>query len=181
MLQLLITVMAIVNLIAFLGAGLFFFKKPARPNKNFILLNFFGLAAIASHIFYLLHTRNEHLFYYYVGAIISTISLILFWTTLFYTKSQSMSFAFNNSNFPKKIFTFGPYKFVRHPFYTSYILAWFANPIIHGHLWTFIFLLILTFLYTKAAIDEEKYFLNSEFKNEYKDYIKSTGFFMIKF
>jgi protein-S-isoprenylcysteine O-methyltransferase Ste14 len=69
----------------------------------------------------------------------------------------------------------GPYKFVRHPLYSSYIILFIAFPLLTMNLLTMLCLpgIIGYYLLIK---DEEKLLLK-HFGNEYQNYIEQTGRF----
>lgn len=80
---------------------------------------------------------------------------------------------------PKEIVTWGSYKYIRHPFYTSFILGWIAGIAIVPH-WIILALALysgLMLLYT--AKKEELRLSNQEgpLGIEYKAYLKRTGRF----
>ena len=81
---------------------------------------------------------------------------------------------------PQHIVTFGAYEKIRHPFYSSFIIALTGALLYCPHWGT-----LLTFLYgimilTRTAKQEEKNFLSSAFSEEYANYIKRTGRFFPK-
>jgi len=78
---------------------------------------------------------------------------------------------------PKHIVTYGPYRWVRHPFYVSFLLALIGLCINYPHPVT-----ILALLYGYVALNgtarrEEKRLCVSEFGDEYAAYMKRTGRF----
>ena len=88
-----------------------------------------------------------------------------------------MAFAGNR---PDHVFRSGPYAYIRHPFYTSYLLFWLGSAIAA---WSFIMLsifLALTAVYTVAARGEERDFSRSALRDEYAMFRKATGFFWPK-
>ncbi len=72
----------------------------------------------------------------------------------------------------------GPYRWVRPPFYLSYILAWlgafFAVPV----LFTFLPIPVMTLLYARTAKSEEEALLNSRLGEQYASYMARTGRFL---
>ena len=80
-----------------------------------------------------------------------------------------------------ELITFGPYAHVRHPFYTSFILAMIASLLAFPHVAVFALL-----VYTFAALDitarrEEKNLSASEFGADYLAYIGVSGRFFPRF
>jgi protein-S-isoprenylcysteine O-methyltransferase Ste14 len=76
--------------------------------------------------------------------------------------------------------TSGPYRFIRHPFYTAYSLAWIGGTVATGCWWLFISFLVMGPIYYKAAKEEERLWLQSRDVKQYESYIGKTGMFIIK-
>ncbi len=80
---------------------------------------------------------------------------------------------------PQEIVTWGSYKYIRHPFYSSFILCWLSSIAIAPH-WSIFALAIYSFiLLIYTANKEEIRLSNQEGKLglEYKVYLKRTGRF----
>ena len=108
----------------------------------------------------------------WIGVIIGFISLFLIWwvhSTLGREFSKALTIQEQH-----KMVTDGPYRRVRHPMYTAfliYCLTWF---LIAGHLLFFIaFLLLLLFIIARMPKEEEM--LVAQFGDEYKEYMNRTG------
>ncbi len=87
-----------------------------------------------------------------------------------------LDFAMSNRT-PFQLVTRGPYRHVRHPFYTSYRLAWVASLVQVQDWISFGIFWMMLAIYLKSAISEEKSFKNSQFKLEYLEYTNRTGMF----
>jgi protein-S-isoprenylcysteine O-methyltransferase Ste14 len=106
------------------------------------------------------------------------ISLFIFWSAIFSNKIHKLNYAFcppNALNFK------GPYRFVRHPLYVSYVLTWVGATIASGIYSTLLFILPLMIYYYKAAKKEEASFLNGTLRDPYQAYCNSVGMFLPKF
>lgn len=80
---------------------------------------------------------------------------------------------------PQRAFvTSGPYRSIRHPIYTAYLVSLAAFGIYSGHWFLLIALALWTWLYTLAAKREESHFLQSEYGEEYSRYMLATGRFV---
>ncbi len=84
-------------------------------------------------------------------------------------------------NEPTVLFNTGPYRFVRHPFYSSYIMFWLACTLATTSLIVKVVTVLLIIIYSAAATQEQINFLKSAFKPQYEAYQKRTGFFWPKF
>ncbi len=78
------------------------------------------------------------------------------------------------------IITTGPWRFVRHPFYVSYILFWAGCAWGTRHMSSLVVLGTLAFIYGYSAIREERALRKSRLGDEYLAYSQSAGFFLPK-
>jgi protein-S-isoprenylcysteine O-methyltransferase Ste14 len=72
----------------------------------------------------------------------------------------------------------GPYRLVRHPIYTAYLLAWLAGPIIAGQPWLLLTTLWMLSFHYFAARQEEGMFAQTEMAADYAVYKSRTGMFL---
>ena len=90
--------------------------------------------------------------------------------------AKRLNFAFGD--FSGKIICSGPYRFMRHPFYTSYSLVWTASTLLFNSPVLWITLIYLIAFYLSSAMSEEKAILSSEMAGEYESYCKDTNMFI---
>jgi protein-S-isoprenylcysteine O-methyltransferase Ste14 len=76
---------------------------------------------------------------------------------------------------PAGIVTWGPYKYVRHPFYTSLTLAELAAFLSFPSLLTAVGLVYALLAFSLTARREERRLLQSAFGSEYRAYMEVTG------
>jgi len=100
--------------------------------------------------------------------------LLVFWWGIYTAKE--LNFAFGS--FSGKIITSGPFQFVRHPFYSSYILIWGASTFLFNSVSLWITLIYLVIFYFRSATSEEKSILESNKASEYISYSKDTNMFI---
>jgi protein-S-isoprenylcysteine O-methyltransferase Ste14 len=95
------------------------------------------------------------------------------------TLANRITAAFDTDQ-PAFLVTAGPYRFVRHPFYVSYIVCWAGSSLAANSsiLWTFC--LVLSASYIAAALMEEKKFKESTLAADYQSYSEKVGFFFPK-
>jgi protein-S-isoprenylcysteine O-methyltransferase Ste14 len=78
--------------------------------------------------------------------------------------------------------TYGPYRFIRHPIYTSYLLAVFAALCFCPQVGTLICAIYATLVLGRtAAIEEVRLSQSDEFGDEYVQYMKVSGRFLPPF
>jgi protein-S-isoprenylcysteine O-methyltransferase Ste14 len=78
---------------------------------------------------------------------------------------------------PKFLTRSGPYRLVRHPIYTAYLLAWLAGPVIAAQPWLLLTTLWMLCFFYYAARQEERLFAASSLGAEYAAYRRRTGMF----
>jgi protein-S-isoprenylcysteine O-methyltransferase Ste14 len=78
---------------------------------------------------------------------------------------------------PMHVVRSGPYRVVRHPFYTSYMLAYLAGLIATASPLLIPVIVCMGTLYTRAASGEEAKFAASALRDEYAVYRHRTGRF----
>ncbi len=104
------------------------------------------------------------------------LSLAIFWSAIRTVKIQRLDFAFSDKKPVFFIFS-GPYKFIRHPLYSSYTICWFATAFASGQIFMWVLAFGMFGIYLKAALYEESQFLTSDFKSQYLEYKNRTARF----
>jgi protein-S-isoprenylcysteine O-methyltransferase Ste14 len=79
---------------------------------------------------------------------------------------------------PEALCDRGPYAYVRHPIYTSYILAFLAVLVALPTLITLAAFVFNVALFTHAALSDERSLASGTFAAEYARYKKRTGMFL---
>ncbi len=92
------------------------------------------------------------------------------------TRAHRPEMAFSDAR-PATLFSAGPYRIVRHPFYSSYILFWLACSLATTSIVVGVITFTLIVAYTSAALQEQNFFLNSVRRPQYKAYQERTGLF----
>jgi protein-S-isoprenylcysteine O-methyltransferase Ste14 len=82
---------------------------------------------------------------------------------------------------PEELCEQGPYRFVRHPIYLSYMLAWLAAAVALPHWITATLLVGGTALFAHAARDDERTIAESPLAAGYAAYRSRVGMFWPKF
>jgi protein-S-isoprenylcysteine O-methyltransferase Ste14 len=72
----------------------------------------------------------------------------------------------------------GPYRLIRHPIYTSFLLAWLAGVFVSGQPWLLLSVLWMGLCYHLAARRKEEEYATSDLAEDYKDYLDDTGRFL---
>ncbi len=135
-----------------------------------IIASYGGIAA-----FVYLTLRDPHAVAARVAALaIFATSLTLFLWAAKTTRSERLRLAFDPGS-PGSVVRTGPYRYIRHPFYTSYILFWFGCMIATLHPVMLLFLVAFSAMNVTAAYREERSFETSPLTEEYAKYRKTAG------
>ena len=79
---------------------------------------------------------------------------------------------------PRSIVTYGAYKYVRHPFYSAFLLALAGTLVACPHPGTMVCLAYALLMLRHTARKEEYKLANSEFGEQYRSYLARTGRFL---
>ncbi|MCI5076870.1 isoprenylcysteine carboxylmethyltransferase family protein [Oricola sp.] len=112
-----------------------------------------------------------------VAVAISSAGALLFRWAVITTRDRGLYLACSG-RVPNGLVSSGPYKYVRHPFYLSYIIFWIGTCLVADSLVAYVLLFMLSGLYLKAASDEEKMIRQSERRVEYEEYAARTSFML---
>ena len=141
-----------------------------REVRLTIILSYLGIMA-----FVYLMLRDRHALTPLTAALtIFLVSLALFLWAVRATRSERLRLAFDPEQ-PRFLTRAGPYKYIRHPFYASYILFWLACTIATLHALVLIFLIAFSAVNLMAAYREEDAFERSPLFAEYRSYRKTAG------
>lgn len=109
--------------------------------------------------------------------VLCLVSLALFIWTVRTTRDAGFTLAFSGAQ-PSTVLMSGPFRYVRHPFYTSYLIFWFATCTATLGSLPWIGLLILLVCYATAARQEERIMSRGRLAAEYAGYASQTGMFL---
>jgi protein-S-isoprenylcysteine O-methyltransferase Ste14 len=92
------------------------------------------------------------------------------------SRRARLTLAFSR-DLPEALLDHGPYRYVRHPFYTSYTLYWLAGILATLTWWVVLPSILAIGLYVLAARKEERKFAASGLADAYSAYRARTGMF----
>jgi protein-S-isoprenylcysteine O-methyltransferase Ste14 len=161
-----------------------FFKKDGRFNLMwwltaapfvlctcFLILSFVGYLSRASGDESTLASMLE-----LVSVPFSVTSIALIFFTLG-THRIPIALWHQENDAPKHIVTYGAYRWIRHPFYTSFLLALFGALVYCPHWGTLAALVLAFVILNLTAAREERRLCGSQFGAEYEEYMQRTGRF----
>lgn len=111
-----------------------------------------------------------------VGLALLAGSFALFWAAIKASSAAGLLGAFDVAG-PSSLLQSGPYGYVRHPFYTSYIMLWWGWSIATWSIWAVVPAVATFVTYLAAARDEEQKFSRTDMADAYRAYMERTGRF----
>lgn len=153
-----------------------FFLKPTGDTAGMKVIRAFSTVTALLHLAAILVTPckpTQSL----VAAAMYASGLALFFWAISANRKRSLSAAFSQ-DLPSHLVTWGPYRMIRHPFYTAYLMAWTAGYLGTGRLWLLPTLAGMIIVYFTAALKEEDKFASSRLAEQYRTYQQCTGRFL---
>jgi protein-S-isoprenylcysteine O-methyltransferase Ste14 len=166
----------LLNHTVFILGGKLFFKSPAGllSIKRFISFALVYLASAAGSVYVLLRHPSRSGLKRFLALVLAGSSSALFAQSVAATRQQPLT-PINTTDQPQHLNRHGPYAYVRHPFYSSYILNFLAAAIGSDSPVGYLCLLVIAGVYMQAAKSEEAKFDNSNFATAYKEYKATTS------
>ena len=112
-----------------------------------------------------------------LGTALMLLSLAIFWWAVGTTRGRNLALAYSIDS-PASLVHDGPYRFVRHPFYLSYLCFWVAGVVATATSAFGVMFFLMLALYLRAALMEEAKFLGSPLENSYRQFQAETGMFL---
>jgi protein-S-isoprenylcysteine O-methyltransferase Ste14 len=138
-----------------------------------------SMLVIASAVFllFLVWRDDQPIGAMIAGVIVQLLSYGLFWSAISATRDAALLAAFTPLS-PHSLVTSGPYRVVRHPFYSSYLLFWVGLAICTWSVWALVPLVGMFVTYLQAAMDEERKFGQTALAKDYSQYMAKTARFI---
>ena len=92
------------------------------------------------------------------------------------TRRRPPTLAFTEDD-PQLLYAEGPYRWIRHPFYTAYLTFWVGAALATFWLPCVVAMFVLAAIYLTAARHEEAKFARSALSGAYRRYAARTGMF----
>lgn len=146
-----------------------------RPPIAFVALSLLSVASLALYCD-IVWRRPPMDWRLYVTLGLFGAAAALFGAAVAASRAATLRLIFDKS-VPTDLVNTGPYAFVRHPFYTSYMLFWLGCAIATLHPYNFAFLAALIAMLTAGARGEERAFQSSPHAEAYAAYRARTGMF----
>ena len=153
-----------------------FFYKPSGDSSGMRVIRLCGTLFGFLHLTAILATPDAVGRRALAAALLYAVSIGLFYWAIRANGQRSLSAAFS-PDAPAHLVDWGPYGWVRHPFYCSYLLTWIAGYVATGRWWLLPTVAVMIFVYDRAAKMEEAKFAASSLRGEYARYCAVTGRF----
>jgi protein-S-isoprenylcysteine O-methyltransferase Ste14 len=153
-----------------------FFSKPPQRNAYTSLVGALALVCAVWHVTVVslaaVEPRRS------VAAVaMYALSLATFWWAVRTCRRQSRTLtAICDADIPEYLLQDGPYRVVRHPFYSAYTLCWLAGWVASGSWLGLASAALMTATYVSGARMEEAKFRASPLAGDHADYCRRTGF-----
>jgi protein-S-isoprenylcysteine O-methyltransferase Ste14 len=154
-----------------------FFRRVDRAGWGFRSIQMGGAVAFIWNTWALLRHERIELFSGLAALALYGASLLGFWWSVGAYSKSPPSHAFSADR-PVALVQSGPYRLIRHPFYTSYLLTWCAGLVATHEVTLLIPLGLMIGIYAYAARLEEQKFASSALSNQYAAYRARTGMFL---
>ena len=151
------------------------FNMPGDVPNGTRLISILVIASAALFV-YLTLTLQQPVIAQVCGLAVLLASYGLYWLTISESSEAKLLSAFDEKN-PHGLLKTGPYGYVRHPFYTSYLLLWGGWAIACWSIWAIVPVAGMAATYWAASRDEEVKFSTTAMADEYTEYKKTTGRF----
>lgn len=154
------------------GVFCFFTRSPGRNWRTTVVARFGLIFAIWQAVAIATADANplRH------GAAIGMLagSLILFWSAVRACGGERLTAIFEKDR-PGMLLRHGPYRYIRHPFYTAYTIFWIAGALAGASIVSALAAVVMWTLYVDAIRREERKFADSPLAALYDDYRRGTG------
>jgi protein-S-isoprenylcysteine O-methyltransferase Ste14 len=154
-----------------------YFRRVDRAGWGFRSIQIAGAGAFICNVMVLARTEPITFASGLAALALYGSSFAGFWWSVGSHVQAPPSHAFS-ADLPVLLVQRGPYRLVRHPFYTSYLLTWCAGTLATHELTLLLPLGLLAGIYMHAARLEERKFERSGLAGPYHDYRARTGMFL---
>lgn len=149
-------------------------KMPTGMRLVLLASTITGLAMLA-----LLWTSSQPPGAQLVGMAIEVCGLGLFAAAIAATKRFRFRLAFDDG-VPDQLVMSGPYRYIRHPFYASYLIFWVGFAVMTYSWLSLPLLLLMMTIYSLAARDEDRRLAGSNLAEQHALYRQRAGMFWPK-
>lgn len=173
---LMLVALSVICWVSFALAVMWHFARPAKPSWLMkavaSLATLFGILQVMAMV----SVSAASVILSMVAFVFYGAALSLFSWAVRITRGHRFPLAFTPTS-PTMVLAEGPFRWVRHPFYASYLLYWVAGACATQAWWMIVPVIVMGGLYWRATVQEETEFLQGEQADVYRAYIARTGRF----
>ncbi len=147
------------------------FQRAGRPSKTMLLTGVLALICTIIQVTALFRLPPKWPF---AAIMLYAAGLALFWSAV-RVSHHKLAVCGQTTAPPSSLITKGPYRFIRHPFYTSYNLVWIAGFVATGWPPSLLPIFIMPIIYEWCARQEERLFAAGPLAMDYLAYRRQTG------
>ena len=149
------------------------FESKSYPVGMYVIsaLSLVGLATFLWFAF-----RNSLVFTGLSLALILAAQILFVWA-IRHSRKARLTLALDDQMQSETIIKTGPWRYMRHPFYASYMIFWLACALAAQNLISVIVFLTLSGIYTYSALREERALSSGPLRHDYIAYRDTVGFF----
>jgi protein-S-isoprenylcysteine O-methyltransferase Ste14 len=166
------------SIVLFFAAGLtLYFERGTRP--GWVMALHYGSLVLALVEFggvMLLPPRADP--WVGTGIAMYMVAIALFLAAIEAAKRTRLQRSFIDLPLPDRLITDGPFRWIRHPFCTGYLLGALAGPVAIDHAVMPVLAAPLMLMTIYAAMREERVWLSGPRADEYRAYRRRTGTFV---
>ena len=166
------------NFAVFIVAARLLFRADYASLKAYAFMVAF-LALTSASVVSLYMSPSEHWAALGGAVALMAISALLFGAAVQATREKPFTVIFSPDE-PEQLNTRGPYAYIRHPFYSAYLLNFIAAAVASNTWVPWMVFLVILWIYYVGARSEELKFLGSPFATRYARYRATTGMFVPK-
>ena len=153
------------------------FGRQQESNTAMTALSVLGSVFFIAQILAIFSQETSRSSSQLVAITLYVCSLFLFWWAVPYARNARLSVAFTSCD-PAVLITSGPYRWIRHPFYTSYTLYWISGVLASGNWWLLWSVAVMGAFYFQAASREEAEYDHGPLADAYSTYRINTSKFI---
>jgi protein-S-isoprenylcysteine O-methyltransferase Ste14 len=154
-----------------------FFSRPAGVTAGMKVIKIISAVCAVLHLGAIVLTPAVTTGQLLAGACFYLCALGLYWWAIRTNSPTPLSAAFS-TDAPQHLVERGPYRWIRHPFYCSYLMTWTAGMVATAQLWLLPSVAVMLAIYFRAAREEEQKFMRSPWAGAYRRYQSRTGLFL---
>jgi protein-S-isoprenylcysteine O-methyltransferase Ste14 len=149
------------------------FRSESYP-AGMYLISAMSLVGLSTFLYFAF--RGE-LVFTGISLVLIAIAQALFTWAIRHSKDKRLSLAMDEQMQSGSIITTGPWRYMRHPFYASYMIFWLACALATQHIISVIAFLTLSGIYAYSARREEHALSTGPLRKDYIEYRDTVGFF----